>query len=433
MYSQITRIRVYLLAVVVSAFLVIPAYSQKQASPESTAPDLTTFSLMEGASSRQHSPARLSYDVPGTVKVAFQFQVQQLIKRGWKRLEGSYESERSCSAAFEKDGYKLSLSAHSAGIQGESNVTLMQHGNVDFTKLALPAGMKLFFAGPASISYLTEVSADQTKADCHELFVKAGWEPYGVAGDSLMFRKRLTRINAYISAAPAQGGKTMVQFSSELLGYDLALFPGSLNVQYSDTPAQLSFDSGKSMEEVVAFYKKTLAQSGWTPTTESLNKVSIYDVMIFGNPSADMMELQLHNFNDQARAVLRFKSAKEVAEREERAEKRAQQRMKQAAAPKDVDVLDVAVPADAKKLEIDSDSIEFQLAAGRARKIAERWRQEYIKAGWKEQTAVLQNVAGAVVLTNDSRTLTISYTDTGFMPAEVSIDATGVELKRTRD
>jgi hypothetical protein len=145
------------------------------------------------------------------------------------------------------------------------------------------------------------------------------------------------------------------------------------------------------------------------------------------------MELQLHNFNDQARAVLRFKSAKEVAEREERAEKRAQQRMKQAAAPKDVDVLDVAVPADAKNLEIDSDSIEFQLAAGRARKIAERWRQEYIKAGWKEQTAVLQNVAGAVVLTNDSRTLTISYTDTGFMPAEVSIDATGVELKRTRD
>jgi hypothetical protein len=260
--------------------------------------------------------------------------------------------------------------------------------------------------------------------------IKDGWKPYGVAGDSMMFRKKTTRLTAFISAAPAQGGKTMAQFSTELLSTEIPLFPGATGAQFSDNPAQLFFDSGKSMDDVVEFYKRTLAESGWKPTTDSLIKVSIYDVMIFRNPSGDMMRLQLHNFDDQARALIRYSTADQVAELEALADEQAKQRMEQAPDADDANVLQVDIPADAKDVEIERDSIEFQLAAGRARKIVEGWQREYVEAGWKEQTSVLQNVAGTILLTNGSKTVTIVYTDVGFMPAEVTIDATGIRLQR---
>jgi len=131
----------------------------------------------------------------------------------------------------------------------------------------------------------------------------------------------------------------MAQFSSQLLSAEIPLFPGATGAQFSDNPAQLFFDSGKSMDEVV-------------------------------------------------------------------------------------------VPTDAKEVKVKRDSIEFQLAAGQARKIVEGWQRQYTKAGWKEQTSVLQDLAGTVVLTLGSNTLTIVYTDVGFMPAELSIDATGIKLQR---
>ena len=91
---------------------------------------------------------------------------------------------------------------------------------------------------------------------------------------------------------------------------------------------------------------------------------------------------------------------------------------------------EVDVPADAKEVEVKRDSIELQLAAGQARKVVQGWQRQYIKAGWKEQASVLQDLAGTMVLTHGSKTLTIVYTDVGFMPAEVSIDATGIKLQR---
>jgi hypothetical protein len=244
-----------------------------------------------------------------------------------------------------------------------------------------------------------------------------------------MFRKGTTQLTAFISAAPAQGGKTMAQFSSELLSAEIPLFPGASNAQFSDNPAQLFFDSGKSMDDVVEFYRQTLSESGWKPTTDSLIKVSIYDVMIFRNPAGDMMRLQLHNFDDQARVLIRYSTAAQVTELELLAEKQAQKRMTATPPADDTEVLQVAIPADAKEVVAKRDSIEFQLAAGKAKKIVEGWRRQYLEAGWKEQTAVLQDVAGSIIMTRGSQTLAIVYTDVGFMPAEVSIDATGIKLE----
>lgn len=78
-------------------------------------------------------------------------------------------------------------------------------------------------------------------------------------------------------------------------------------------------------------------------------------------------------------------------------------------------------------------SIEFQMAAGQARSIVERWRKELLKKGWKEQTVVLQDMAGTVLLIWKSQSVTIAYTDVGFMFAGLTIDAFGIELEGEKD
>ncbi len=318
---QSLRLFVVALGIVLPQAFVHHAFAQAVtqhagAKDDGQLPDLTHLPLMTGAELSQKSAVKLIYTAPSTVRDGFDFQIKQLSQLGWKRLEGSYESDTSCYALFERKGYKLSVSVSSAGVDGQSSVMLIQHGNVDLNKLPLPEDMKLFFAGPVSASYLTTVSVEATQTACRDLLIQDGWKPYGVAGNSLMFRKGTTQLTAFISAAPAQGGKTMTQFSSELLSAEIPLFPGASNAQFSDNPAQLFFDSGKSMDDVVEFYRQTLSESGWKPTTDSLIKVSIYDVMIFRNPAGDMMRLQLHNFDDQARALIRYSTAAQVAELE---------------------------------------------------------------------------------------------------------------------
>ena len=164
---------------------------------------------------------------------------------------------------------------------------------------------------------------------------------------------------------------------------------------------------------------------------DKLTQVSIYDVMIFRNPAGDMMELQLHDFEGQ-RGLLRYSTAEEVARLDALAKQEAEEQRKRRNAPQQVEQLAIKIPAEAKQVEVTGKSIDFQVAAGRARGIVDRWRKEFVKAGWKEEAAELQGPAGVVSLAHDSQSLTLSYTDVGFMPAEISIDAIGIELVRAR-
>jgi len=61
--------------------------------------------------------------------------------------------------------------------------------------------------------------------------------------------------------------------------------------------------------------------------------------------------------------------------------------------------------------------------------VVEAWRKQFRDAGWKEDAASVEALAGAVSLSKGSQSLSINYTDIGVMPAEVSISAIGVELE----
>ena len=67
---------------------------------------------------------------------------------------------------------------------------------------------------------------------------------------------------------------------------------------------------------------------------------------------------------------------------------------------------------------------------GQARPSVEAWRKQFRQDGWKEDASALEDAAGAMSCSKGNQSLTVTYTDTGLSPAEVTLVSSGVELER---
>jgi hypothetical protein len=144
---------------------------------------------------------------------------------------------------------------------------------------------------------------------------------------------------------------------------------------------------------------------------------------------------------------VRFQSAGEIAELDRKrkeaapqlraaAEAKAAQEAKEAAelAEKNkVPKVAVTLPADAKVVKQTEDSIKFTVGKGKAKAAVESLRKQFREAGWKENVASVTGRSGMVsVSKEDGPSATITYTDTGFMPTELSVSAFRAELEITK-
>jgi hypothetical protein len=351
---------------------------------------------------------------------------KQLIDKQWKELPGGYVSEQATNATFARDGFSLSLAVYPTGKAGAVSVTITNHGNVELGKLPVPPGVKPFFGGPVNASYITETSVEQTADACRKLLLARGWQPYGMAGDVLFFKQNAVRLAARISTAPAQGGKTVIDYSTEMMSVDLPAPADTEGLRYTDVNTQLFFDPKVSEQDIVGFYRPTLAKAGWEATTEKPINIDFKDVLIFRNPKKDMLTLEMNNMDGKTRVLLKHQSAAEVADIDRRI--KAESERRKAEKNKPLPKLAVTLPPEAKDIKQTKNRIEFQLATGKAKAAVESWRKQFAKDGWKEEVAASEDMAGSISFNKGSQDLSVSYSDTGFLPAEVTIQATNVEL-----
>jgi len=94
--------------------------------------------------------------------------------------------------------------------------------------------------------------------------------------------------------------------------------------------------------------------------------------------------------------------------------------------------LAIALPDGVTSLTMKNDEIKFNVGNGKAKGVVEAFRKQFRDAGWKEDVATLDAMAGAVSLSKEKQSLTLNYTDTGVMPAEVTLSAMGVELSASK-
>lgn len=410
--------------------------------------DLATFPLMDGAKSAEsRHVANLSYVAPGDPKKALEFNRKAFVAQGWKELPNSTISDQSASAMFARDGFVVALSVIPFEASSVS-VRLQNLGNVKPGKLPVPPGSKAVYVGDPTAMYETDAAVPATAGAIRNLFVAQGWMPYGKAGDSDFFKKNAILATSTVSSAPARGGKTMIQYSNQLISSDIPAPQDVDDLRYVDEPPELTFATANK-DAVVDFYRKALSAAGWKSTMDKLVDVDGGPTMIFRNPAKEMITLSVpYDYGSGKLGVsVRYQSATEIAERDRKmkelapklraeAEAKAAKEAKEAAelAEKNkVPKVAVTLPADAKEVKQTNDSIKFAVGKGKAKAAVEALRKQFRDAGWKEDVASLERMAGTILLSKENgQSVNITYSDTGFMPSEVSVSAMRVEFEAAR-
>jgi hypothetical protein len=405
--------------------------------------DLTTFPLMDGAKATEsRHVANLSYVAPGDPKKALEFHRKAFDAQAWKELPNSTISDVSASAMFARDGFVVSLSVIPFEASGVT-VRLQNLGNVKPGKLPVPPNAKPVYVGEPTAMYSTEAHVSATADAVRNLFVAQGWVPYGRVGDSEFFKQNAILATSTVSSAPAQGGKTMIQYSNQLISSDIPAPPNVEDLRYVDEPPELTFAT-TNQDIIIDFYRKTLAAAAWKSTMEKVIDVDEKPTMIFRNPAKDMLTLATTGvLSGKLLVSVRFQSAAEIAELDRRikeaapklraaAEAKAAKEAAELAERNKVAKIAVTLPADAKDVKRTKDEIKFVVGKGKAQAAVESFRKQFRAAGWKEDVASLERMAGTLLFSKDDQHVTITYSDTGFMPTEVSVSAMRAELEAAK-
>ena len=70
------------------------------------------------------------------------------------------------------------------------------------------------------------------------------------------------------------------------------------------------------------------------------------------------------------------------------------------------------------------------MGKGKAKAAAESLRAQFRDAGWKENVASITEHTGTLLFSKEGQSLNLTYSDTGFLPTEVSLSAFRAELER---
>jgi hypothetical protein len=181
-------------------------------------------------------------------------------------LPNSSVTEQSASASFARSGFVLYLSVMPNGPAGNVAVMLQNQGNVKFGQLPVPPGAKPVYVGDSTAMYATETAAPATADAVRKLFLAQGWVPYGSAGDSADYKQNAILVTATVSVAPAQGCKTAIQYSGQLIsaGHSRAAGCGRFALRRSAARTHLRNRGQPGCRR--GFLPENLAMAGWQST-----------------------------------------------------------------------------------------------------------------------------------------------------------------------
>ncbi len=409
--------------------------------------DLRTFPVMEaGKVQGARRLAALSYEAPADVKMAFEFQQRQFQERGWKELPSTQVEATYASAMFTKEGFAVhvSISEQSSDPKkkGWAQVMIGNYGNIDMAKLPVPMGVKPSYLAPSGASYITEAKVPETAEACRKLLVDQGWTPYGTASSDpkspmMYFKRNAVRLMAWVSSAPALGGKSVIQYSSEQLSADLPMPPTAPDPSYSDDDKTVRFDwPGEDGTEVITFYRTELEKQGWKATTKRpvADEKKGQQFLIFRNLEKEMISLDLNRFTGIVRVLVQHRTAAEVAEMERQLDEAAERARQELAKQNRKVKVPVPLPAEAKKIEHPRENlIELTLKTGSGVGAFAGFRDHFRKDGWNEEVGTEAGPnTGHMHFKKGDSALSFSYFDTKITDAEITISGSGVVLEPSK-
>lgn len=300
--------------------LAVPATASEPATVADAAErlDLVTLPVIEGSTLPGYRrEARLQYTTKRSTGEVFDFIDGQLNDRGWKQLPGAQKhlGQGFASADYLHGDYVVHVSVYPGGA-GSQGVSISHQGNIPLTDLPAPGNAEKMHGFVSTLMYKSPDGVEETAMACREKMLADGWSPYGGAGDTDYFRRNAVMAKVRTMSAPAQGGATVINYSTELLSLELPAAPFADGFRYSDGTTDIMFDCDKTAEEAHAFYRGRLAPLGWTATTDKPFEYKWSLQTIFRNAGREMITVSTHDFEGRTRVRLDHQNAVEVVQDE---------------------------------------------------------------------------------------------------------------------
>jgi hypothetical protein len=438
--------RTVLSACILALTLSLSAHAQSKDAKPATAVeaakvlDLSQFELVDPVDTpNSQIIAKQSYEAKGKLTDVAKRLMVNFKKSGCKELDGTSVTDAYASAMFQKQGFTFSLMLSEGSKPGTTSVNISNLGNVDLKSIPVPKGATQLYAFPATIAYMSPSSVEEVNKECRKLLLAKGWEPFGETTASFFVKQNAVLLQVSVSEAPAQGNKTSIQFTTEQLSADLPAPPYNGFLQYSDSTGGMLFDSDKSQEELVKYFKETLGKSKWTATTDNPVKIDFRDHLIFRNPAREFIELQFYEVEGKTRVDLSYQTAKQFAEAEKKVDKIVADKKKKAEAEmerkKNPPKIEITLPKNAEITEQDDKSLELSTESGAAKKSVTEWLALQEKDGWKLEKTVDTKEIGEYKLTKDDKEIDVSFVDPGFIPGSITIRVSGdfkIDVKKPK-
>jgi len=275
----------------------------------------------------QPDPGSLRYQAPVEIAEAVELYRSALTDQGWQEVtEGRHVDKASAALFFTKENFNLSVSAGDMG-EGKTMVSLTNHGNIDLRALPQMADAEDVYYFPSTLSYFspTDVAgvADFTRRE----LAAQGWHEYtrpntAMADDperqSFNLIQNGLELSVSVGVAPAQGGKTSVQYSISVLPLDLPVPTDAAGVELEKFLLNLSvsYTTPADFETLLDYYRQEMTALGWVVIDDLGIMTSERATLFFGNENVPphTLVLDLVPFDGQTLATLRNYEVDEITE-----------------------------------------------------------------------------------------------------------------------
>jgi len=153
-------------------------------------------------------------------------------------------------------------------------------GIFDTSRLPRMSGAKEIFASATSTIFVSPEPIGPTADSVDKALTAAGWQKYvaphtAYRQDSTMRTMKLKKgshaLNVFITVAPAQNNAISVHYSMLPLKIDLPFTKDASNIEYSPERPSLKLVTAAPIEETLDFYRKEMAERGWSLWSEKTN------------------------------------------------------------------------------------------------------------------------------------------------------------------
>jgi hypothetical protein len=233
--------------------------------------DLPSLPRLETTAIGEQSSFALRYETPSSIEESMAFYRTELRSRGWQEQpDEGYTEQNAGLLVLKKNGILLTISVSNLG--AARMVDIHNHGAVDVSALPVFPDAEVLFAQTAQLLYVSPAPLAEVAGFTREALAQQGWQAYrrpftSYAEDSSLQTINLTRgganLDVLISIAPAQAGKTSVQYIVTLLPAAWPIAGDAEELLLDSAQPYVSYTTAMEQGELIELYRGQLAALGW--------------------------------------------------------------------------------------------------------------------------------------------------------------------------